>query len=124
MTGWQPGMPARCTIWRTGARRIGIRTACWTACEASSCLAMNYRTAEPAEPHAGHGRVSRYAWGEADYHDLIHERLDQLGGFLREGVPEARVRGVVDTAPLLEREFAQLAGLGLDWKEHAAAESR
>jgi epoxyqueuosine reductase len=27
-------------------------------------------------------------------------------------MPEARIRGVVDTAPLLEREFAQLAGLG------------
>jgi epoxyqueuosine reductase len=75
-------------------------------------LAMNYRTAEPVTPDAGQGRVSRYAWGEGDYHDLIHERLDQLAEFLSERVPEARVRGVVDTAPLLEREFAQLAGLG------------
>src|SRR5262245_42360218 len=41
-------------------------------------LAMNYRTAEPIEPAAGQGRVSRYAWGEADYHDLIRERLNQL----------------------------------------------
>src|SRR6478672_5336234 len=41
-------------------------------------LAMNYRTTEPAKPQAGQGRVSRYAWGEADYHDLIRERLDQL----------------------------------------------
>src|SRR3954467_10885112 len=41
-------------------------------------LAMNYRTAEPTAPVAGQGRVSRCAWGEADYHDLIHERLDQL----------------------------------------------
>jgi epoxyqueuosine reductase len=75
-------------------------------------LAMNYRTAEPAAPRAGAGRVSRYAWGEADYHDLIHARLDQLAEFVSERVPDARVRGVVDTAPLLEREFAQLAGLG------------
>src|SRR3954468_2501253 len=30
-------------------------------------LAMNYRTAEPVDPAAGQGRVSRYAWGEADY---------------------------------------------------------
>lgn len=75
-------------------------------------LAMNYRTAEPVDPDAGQGRVSRYAWGEADYHDLIRERLDQLAEFLRDAVPTARVRGVVDTAPLLEREFAQLAGLG------------
>jgi epoxyqueuosine reductase len=75
-------------------------------------LAMNYRTAESAKPRAGEGRVSRYAWGDADYHDLIHERLTQLADWLRQRVPEAKIRGVVDTAPLLEREFAQLAGLG------------
>jgi epoxyqueuosine reductase len=75
-------------------------------------LAMNYRTAEPAKPQAGEGRVSRYAWGEADYHDLIRERLNHLAKSLCDRVPKARVRGVVDTAPLLEREFAQLAGLG------------
>jgi epoxyqueuosine reductase len=75
-------------------------------------LAMNYRTAEPAKPQAGEGRVSQYAWGEVDYHDLIRERLDSLAKSLCDWVPEAHVRGVVDTAPLLEREFAQLAGLG------------
>jgi epoxyqueuosine reductase len=75
-------------------------------------LAMNYRTAEPTDPDPGQGRVSRYAWGEADYHDLIRERLDQLATFLTERLPKSRVRSVVDTAPLLEREFAQLAGLG------------
>src|SRR6478672_8806831 len=75
-------------------------------------LGMNYRTADPTEPQAGQGRVSRYAWGNADYHDVIHARLDDLGDFIRARVPGARVRGVVDTAPLLEREFAQLAGLG------------
>jgi epoxyqueuosine reductase len=75
-------------------------------------LAMNYRTAEPAEPSAGQGRVSRYAWGAVDYHDLIRGRLDSLAEFLREREPASHVRGVVDTAPLMEREFAQLAGLG------------
>lgn len=75
-------------------------------------LAMNYRTTEPIAPTAGQGRVSRYAWGDADYHDLIHERLDALKQFVVERAPAATVRGVVDTAPLLEREFAQLAGLG------------
>ena len=74
-------------------------------------LAMVYRTAEPIEPRAGEGRVSRYAWGN-DYHDLIWDRLNQLAGFLQAQAPGAKARGVVDTAPLLEREFAQLAGLG------------
>lgn len=75
-------------------------------------LAMNYRHNPPAETNAGEGRVSRYAWGEADYHDVIHGRLKQLAGMLRDWIPETSVRGVIDTAPLLEREFAQLAGLG------------
>jgi epoxyqueuosine reductase len=74
-------------------------------------LAMNYRTAAPRQRRAGEGRVSRYAWG-VDYHDLIHDRLVRLGDFLRQRLPQASVRGVVDTAPLLEREVAQLAGLG------------
>ncbi|MFP6612024.1 MAG: tRNA epoxyqueuosine(34) reductase QueG, partial [Pirellulales bacterium] len=39
-------------------------------------------------------------------------RLNELAEDLQNLVPEAEVRGVVDTAPLLEREFAQLAGLG------------
>jgi epoxyqueuosine reductase len=74
-------------------------------------LAMNYRTVEPAPTTPGHGRVSRYAWG-VDYHHVIHERLERLADFLRGQAPGAHVRGVVDTAPLLEREFAVLAGLG------------
>lgn len=74
-------------------------------------LAVNYRTAEPVKPKPGQGRVSRYAWG-ADYHDVIRGRLRQLADFHRRLTPDAALRGVVDTAPLLERSFAQLAGLG------------
>jgi epoxyqueuosine reductase len=74
-------------------------------------LALPYRTCEPSVAGAAQGRVSRYAWG-TDYHDLIHGRLRQLADWLKGRVPRCTVRGVVDTAPLLEREFAQLAGLG------------
>ncbi|MGD9645981.1 MAG: tRNA epoxyqueuosine(34) reductase QueG [Pirellulales bacterium] len=74
-------------------------------------LAMPYRTLEPATPNPGQGRISRYAWG-VDYHDLVRERLHALADYLRSQSGECRTRGVVDTAPLLEREFAQLAGLG------------
>ncbi len=78
-------------------------------------LAFPYRTAEPDAPQPTHGRVSRYAWG-ADYHELMRTRLralsDLLSDLLSARVPSAKVRTVVDTAPLLEREFAQLAGMG------------
>lgn len=75
-------------------------------------LGMRYQTSQPAEPELGQGRVARYAWGESDYHDLIRPKLHELADSLRQWSPEANTRGVVDTAPLLEREFAQLAGLG------------
>ncbi|MGB6042861.1 MAG: tRNA epoxyqueuosine(34) reductase QueG [Pirellulales bacterium] len=74
-------------------------------------LGMNYRTVEPVSPARGAGRISRYAWG-TDYHDLIRERLNQLAELLSTAAAEATVRGVVDTAPLLEREYAEMAGLG------------
>ena len=46
-------------------------------------LAFPYRSSEPNEAVAGKGRIARYAWGEADYHDLIHDRLK----FIRDGYP-------------------------------------
>ena len=75
-------------------------------------LALPYSGAEPTTAAKGQGRVARYAWGSADYHDVIRARLHQLADDLREWAPRAATRGIVDTAPLNEREFAQLAGLG------------
>jgi epoxyqueuosine reductase len=74
-------------------------------------LGMNYRSVEPANAGPGQARVARYAWG-ADYHEIIRSRLHQLADFHRRLVPAAGVRGVVDTAPLMERRYGQLAGLG------------
>jgi epoxyqueuosine reductase len=74
-------------------------------------LATVYRTEEPATPAPGQGIIARYAWG-TDYHEVVHERLHRLADFHRGLTPNAAVRGVVDTAPLLEREFAERAGLG------------
>jgi epoxyqueuosine reductase len=74
-------------------------------------LASGYRTVEPMSAGAPQGSVARYAWGQ-DYHDVVRRRLRTLAEFHRRLVPGAAVRGVVDTAPLLERDFARLAGLG------------
>ena len=75
-------------------------------------LGLPYHTAAPVHPALGQGRIASYAWGEHDYHDVVHHRLKQLARWLQQRCPDAQARGVVDTAPLLEREFAQLAGLG------------
>ncbi len=57
------------------------------------------------------GRVARYARG-ADYHAVLWSKLDALLAWLRVERPGVRGRSVADTAPLLERDFARLAGLG------------
>jgi epoxyqueuosine reductase len=74
-------------------------------------LGTNYRTVEPPEAGPGQARVSRHAWG-ADYHEVLRGRLRKLAALHRRLAPTAHVRGVVDTAPLFEKRFGQLAGLG------------
>jgi epoxyqueuosine reductase len=63
----------------------------------------------PLQP--GHGRIARYARGR-DYHVVIKTRLHSLADQLRARFPEAAFRAFVDTAPILEREYAARAGLG------------
>jgi epoxyqueuosine reductase len=76
-------------------------------------VGMNYSPeSTPERPAAGPtGRVARYARG-ADYHNVLRERLNQLLAWTQGEVPGCHGRGVVDTAPLLERDFARRAGLG------------
>jgi epoxyqueuosine reductase len=59
-----------------------------------------------------HGRFARYAWA-ADYHSAVKAALFKLDAFIRERTGRIDLGKVcVDTAPLLEREFAMQAGLG------------
>ncbi|MBM3998844.1 MAG: tRNA epoxyqueuosine(34) reductase QueG [Planctomycetes bacterium] len=75
-------------------------------------VTMDYRTDDPASTPIGAGRVSRYAWGSADYHDVMRDRLKRLASAIKGVRPRARVRAVVDSAPIFERELARNAGLG------------
>lgn len=75
-------------------------------------VALNYAPAAQASPAADFpARIARYAQG-ADYHRVVRERLRLVGAWLRRQRPEVWGRVVVDTAPLLERDFARRAGLG------------
>jgi epoxyqueuosine reductase len=57
------------------------------------------------------GRISSYAWGR-DYHRVVRKKLRELLRWLQAQVPECRGRIAVDSAPLLERDYARQAGLG------------
>ncbi len=63
------------------------------------------------------GRIARYAWG-GDYHDLIEKRLRQLAAIMEADGGTQRV--YVDTGPVLERDFATLAGIAWQGKSTMA----
>ena len=56
-------------------------------------------------------KVAKYAYGE-DYHDVIREKLNAFFKILKAGIGDINGRGFVDSAPVLERTWAQKAGLG------------
>ena len=57
-------------------------------------------------------RIARYAHGD-DYHDRLWEKMRTLAAFIHaETGAEVATRPAVDTAPLLERDLARIAGLG------------
>jgi epoxyqueuosine reductase len=75
-------------------------------------VGINYKTPDdPRQSSSGLGRISRYAGGR-DYHDVLREKLKTLLDWIQHEVPGTRGRAVIDTAPLLERDFARRAGLG------------
>src|SRR5262245_39277123 len=37
-------------------------------------LGLPYSTSAARTPRPGQGRISRYAWGTGDYHDIIHDK--------------------------------------------------
>ncbi len=76
-------------------------------------LALNYWQGGDDAARPGFGRVARYAWGD-DYHDTMQERLRALDAAMQE--MGGRQRYYVDTGPVLERDFAALAGIGWQGK--------
>jgi epoxyqueuosine reductase len=72
-------------------------------------VGWNYHVATHQRP--GSLRVARYGWGR-DYHRVIDGRLRQLGRWLEQEAPGTAWRACVDSAPLLDKAWAEEAGLG------------
>lgn len=66
-------------------------------------------TQRPDDPSVG--KVSRYAWGD-DYHDVLKEKLFALFDWLDAQTGGVGGRAFVDSAPVLDKAWAQRAGLG------------
>jgi len=72
-------------------------------------LLLNYFP-EQQQP-TGHPKIAKYAYGR-DYHDVIRDKLHLFLHELRSNIGEIDGRGFVDSAPVLERTWAQKSGLG------------
>lgn len=56
-------------------------------------------------------KLSKYAYGK-DYHHVIRDKLNLLLEFIKENIGEVAGRGFVDSAPVLDKAWAQKSGLG------------
>jgi epoxyqueuosine reductase len=74
------------------------------------CLSFNYHNdALQTDPEAP--KISQYAYGE-DYHFVVKDKLKTLLEYMRTEIGEIDGRCFVDSAPVMEREWARRAGLG------------
>lgn len=99
---------------RTPGRRTDPREVL-AGCRSVICLALNYFPGECPFPegHEGGYQIARYAWNN-DYHDLMEKRLREFDAKLQ--MLGGAQRFYVDTGPVLERDFANDAGLGWNGK--------
>ena len=67
------------------------------------------------QPGAPAAKISRYAWGD-DYHDVLKEKLAELFDWLDRATGGAGGRAFVDSAPVMDKAWAQRAGLGWQGK--------
>jgi epoxyqueuosine reductase len=79
--------------------------------------AINYNSAQPYSTEATdptRGWISRYAWSQSDYHDVILARLRSFETQIAQLAAQADFRSwcYVDTGPLVERIYAKYAGIG------------
>lgn len=84
-------------------------------------VARNYLPAPSGQPQDP--KIARYALGR-DYHRVLRPRLRQVGEWLVARFPGSRYRVCVDSAPIMERDYANLAGLGWFGKNTCLIDSR
>ena len=72
-------------------------------------LLLNYFPSEQQRKDVP--QVSKYAYGK-DYHEVIKEKLKVFLQMIKENIGDVHGRGFADSAPVLEKTWAQKSGLG------------
>lgn len=75
-------------------------------------LLLNYFPKQDlAQNNADNFKISKYAYGE-DYHFVMKRKLNELLNFIREHIGEVNGRAFVDSAPVMDKVWAERSGLG------------
>ena len=78
-------------------------------------VGMNYYTSVSEEVNTSSQNFSNYAWGD-DYHTLLKSRLSELLDFIKSCRSDLKGLVCVDTSPIMEKAWAQEAGIGWQGK--------
>ncbi|WP_194776702.1 tRNA epoxyqueuosine(34) reductase QueG [Pararhodonellum marinum] len=74
-------------------------------------LVYNYYPKNKLPESSSDYKLAKYAYGD-DYHFVIKDKLKRFLEALRESIGEIAGRAFVDSAPVMERQWAQRSGLG------------
>lgn len=78
---------------------------------AKSVITLLFNYYPPKQQNLGAPKIAKYAYGR-DYHLVIREKLNSFLQKLKDRFGDFNGRGFVDSAPVLERTWAQKSGLG------------
>ena len=81
--------------------------------EAKSVISVgiNYYTGQSQDDLKSDYKFSNYAWGE-DYHSVLKNKLIILSNWIQKLKPNSKSIVCVDTSPVMEKVWAQRAGIG------------
>ena len=83
--------------------------------DAKSVISLSFNYYPKEKQNSDSYKISKYAYGE-DYHHVIKTKLRELLQSINDEIGEVSGRCFVDSAPVLERAWAEKAGLGFNGK--------
>lgn len=81
-------------------------------CKSVIVLSMNYYQEDQSQDKA---KISRYAYGD-DYHKVLKKKAKEIHNWMREKYGDIQFRAFVDSAPIMERVWAEKSGLSWNGK--------
>jgi len=94
--------------WMEAERRKNIES---LLSGAKSVLTVGFNYLSEEHKERAQFKVGKFGQGD-DYHKVIHKKLKNIGEWINNEIPDCKWKICVDTSPLLEKAWAEEAGLG------------